>query len=190
VLFLYVLTEASVIVYGNAYLQTVHQAPERWAIGFISLFWFGMMLGRLACAAIPERVPYAPLIASLLVVTAATLVLQQWADGWRSSLVLLTLTGVMLSGIWPLIVGMAATLNTGYSATVLGVTIAVGSLGCVVAPTLMNTLFAYAPARAIFPIIAFPLLLAALVLMITKYQEEDGPKEESDMQKRRNGKPV
>lgn len=166
-LFLYVLVEASVIIYGNAYLQTIHHAPERWAIAFLSLFWLGMMLGRWACAAIPERVPYAPLIAALLVVAALSLVLQQWADGWVASLVLLVLTGTAFSGIWPLIVGMSASLNPGYSGTVLGVTIAVGSLGCIASPTLMNTLFAHASARDIFPITALPLLLAAFALLMS-----------------------
>lgn len=165
-IFLYVLAEACVIVYGNAYLQTVHQAPERWAIAFLSFFWIGMMLGRWGCAVIPERIPYAPLIAALLLLTATTLVLQYWASGWVASLILLVLTGTACSGTWPLIVGMSAVLNPRYSGTVLGITIAAGSLGCVGAPTLMNALFAYAPSRTIFPILALPMLLAAFAILV------------------------
>ncbi len=165
-IFLYVLVEGSVVMYGNAYLQTVHQAPERWAIAFISLFWSGMMLGRWGCSAIPERIPYAPLVAMLLLLTAVTLVLQQWATGWVSCLILLVLTGTALSGIWPLIVGMSAALNPRYSGTVLGITIAAGALGNVAAPTLMNALFTYIPSHAIFPVIALPLLLAAVTLLM------------------------
>lgn len=177
-LFLYVLVEASVIVYGNAYLQIVHQAPECWAIAFLSLFWIGMMLGRWGCAAIPERVPYAPLVAVLLAVAAVTLLLQQWADNWIVSLVLLVLTGTAFSGIWPLIVGMSASLNSGYSGTVLGLTIAGGSLGCIASPTLLNTLFAHTPALTIFPITALPLLLAAgALLMVGKTKNQETNKE-------------
>lgn len=166
-IFFYVLVEASLVMYGNAYLQTIHQAPERWAIAFISLFWIGMMLSRWGCAVIPERIPYVPLIVALLLLTALTLVLQQWASNWVSCLILLVLTGTALSGIWPLIVGLSAALNSRHSGTVLGITIAAGSLGCVVAPTLMNALFTYAPVRTIFPILAIPLLLAAFALLMT-----------------------
>jgi fucose permease len=169
-IFLYVLTETGVIVYGNAYLQTVHHAPERWAILFLSFFWIGMMAGRWGCALIPERIPYTPLIAGFLVIAALTLILQQWAGGWVSSLVLLTLTGTAFCGIWPLIVGLSASLNSGYSGTVLGVTIAAGSLGCVAAPTMLNTLFARVPPAAIFPITAVPLLLAALALLLIRQE--------------------
>ncbi len=165
-IFLYVLVEASVVLYGNAYLQTVHQAPERWAIAFLSLFWTGMMLGRWGCASIPERIPNAPLIASLLLLSATTLILQHWVAGWVPCLILLVLTGTALSGIWPLIVGMSAALNPHYSGTVLGITIAAGALGNVTAPTLMNALFAYASSHAIFPILALPLLLAAVALLM------------------------
>lgn len=164
-LFLYVLTESGVIVYGNVYLQTVQQAPERWAIAFLSLFWFGMMMGRWVCVFIPERVPYAPLTATLLTAAAAALVLQQWANGWIASLFFFTLTGAVFSGTWPLIVGMTASLNSGFSGTVLGLAIAVGSLGCIAAPSLMNTLFAHLPAKNIFPVTALHLLLAALALL-------------------------
>lgn len=166
-LFSYVLTEAGVIIYGNAYLQTVHHAPERWAILFLSFFWVGMMAGRWGCAFIPESVPYAPLIAGFLVLSALTLILQQWAGGWVSSLILFTLTGTAFCGIWPLMVGLSASLNSGYSGTVLGVTIAAGSLGYVTAPTMLNALFACVPSAYIFPIAAVPLLLAALALLFT-----------------------
>lgn len=165
-LFCVVLSETGVALYSNAYLQTVHQAPERWAIACISLFWLGMMLGRWLCANIPEHVPCGPLNAALLVVTTGVLALQQWAGSWEASLVLFALTGLAFSGIWPLIVGMSASLNPGYSGTVLGITIAAGSLGCIVAPTFVNTLLAHLPPRTVFPVTALPLLLAAVMLLV------------------------
>lgn len=186
-LFLYVLAESGVVVYGNAYLQTVHAAPERWGIAFLSLFWFSMMLGRWLCASIPERIPYAPLTAALLVITAGTLALQFLAGGWIASLVFFAMTGFAFSGTWPLIVGMSASLNRGYSGTVLGITIAVGSLGCVAAPSLLNTLLAGMPARRVFPLTGLSLLFAAAALLAlrTECTEETGQSEIPNS--RRNG---
>ena len=48
-------------------LQESLGAPENWAIYSISVFWAAMVVGRLGCAFIPERVPY---VTSLLLLFA------------------------------------------------------------------------------------------------------------------------
>jgi MFS family permease len=167
-LFGYVLTESAIVIYSNAYLQTEHQAPERWAIYSLSLFWFSMGIGRFLCALIPERIAYRPVIVGLLFLTTVTLVLQNWASGWVASLVLFALSGLACSGIWPLIIGMTASVHAGYSGTVLGITIAVGALGCVVAPTVMNTFFSHLPPVAVYPAASLPLVFSLVFILWLK----------------------
>lgn len=164
-LFGYVLTETGVVIYVNAYLRRTYEAPENWAIYALSGFWLAMGVGRWLCAHIPERLSYPKVIAVLLTLTAVTLALQRWQTGWAGSLTWFALSGFAFSGIWPLIVGMSANLNPGYSATVLGITIATGALGCVAGPSFMNALFAWLPPRAVFPAAALPLLISALLVM-------------------------
>lgn len=168
VLFCYVLSENSVIVFANAYLRTVHGAPESWAILSLSLFWASMGIGRLLCALIHEDVCYARLVAGLLTLTAACLAGQRWAATWPVSLLLFALSGLAFSGIWPLIVGMSASWNPRYSGSVLGTTIALGALGCVAAPPLVGVLMARLPGPAVFPVMALPLLLAAALLVVAR----------------------
>ncbi len=168
VLFCYVLTESMVVVFANAYLRTVHHAPESWAIYSLSLFWTTMGVGRLLCAMIPEHVSYRKIIAGLMLLSAAVLSAQQWQTGWAGSLALFALTGFVFAGSWPLIVGMSAEWNPGYSGTVLGITIAIGALGCVAAPPLMNMLLARLPASVVFPVAALPMVLSAALLVFCR----------------------
>jgi MFS family permease len=169
-LFGYVLMESAVVIYVNAYLQTEHQAPERWAIYGLSLFWFSMGLGRILCALIPERVAYRPIIAGLLLLTALALLLQYWASGWVVSLVLFALAGLACAGTWPLIIGMTASRHAGYSGTVLGITIAVGALGCAAAPTVMNALFEHVPAIAVYPAVSSSLLVSVVLILLLDFR--------------------
>jgi len=164
-LFCYVLTESSIVIYANTYLQTVHNAPEHWAIASLSLFWFTMMLGRWACTKIPEQASYGTSTAALLIAAASMLILQQWAESWQVSLMLFSLTGLTFSGVWPLIIGMSATRNPLYSGTVLGSTIAVGSLGCIMAPSLVTVLLGIVAEKNVFPLMATPLLVAAFIII-------------------------
>jgi len=104
-IFLYVTAEMSVALYANAYLQRAFNAPERWAILSISLFWLSMGVGRAACALVPERWSYEKLIAGLAVAAAVCMFCQWFAPGWVSALLLFAGTGFAFAGIWPLIVG-------------------------------------------------------------------------------------
>ncbi|MFA5688174.1 MAG: MFS transporter [Kiritimatiellales bacterium] len=167
-LFFSVLTEACIIIYANAYLQTVHHAPEHRAISFLSIFWLSMLLGRWACAAIPERIPHIPLTITLLLLAAVTLGLQPAAHSWLISMVMFTFTGIAISGTWPMIVSISAAENTGYSGTVLGTTIAAGAVGYVAAPSIMNLLFARVPAHTVFLFAAIPLLISAGALLLIR----------------------
>jgi len=95
--------------------------------------------------------------------------LQYWASGWVVSLVLFALTGLACAGTWPLIIGMTASRFPGYSGTVLGITIAVGAMGCAMAPTVMNALFDHITASAVFPAVSLSLVVSLVLIFLLAY---------------------
>lgn len=164
-LFLYVLSESSVVVYVNLYLRRAHAAPENWAIFSIALFWAAMLLGRCFCALLPERHSYEKTIGWMLITSAAVMASQCLAGSWQASLALFALAGLCLAGGWPLIVAMASARAKNHSGTLVGLTIAAGSLGCVAAPLLMNLVMRVLPMPLIFVVMAIPLAVAAGVVV-------------------------
>ena len=165
VIFLYVLAETAIPLYGNYYLRTFRDAPESWAIYSIALFWLAMMIGRLSCAFVPERIAYTPLLCGLLVGAGVAMAASAWLASWPLTLVAFALTGLCCSGTWPMAIALTTTLNPRYSGTVVGVTVAIGALGCVAAPPLLTGLFALLPPQYVFPTVAGSFGLAALLVL-------------------------
>jgi fucose permease len=165
-IFLYVLSESSVAIYANLYMQERLAAPEGWAIRSIAVVWLGMACGRLLCTLVPEDHPYEGVIALLFALSGAALAAQGFVRDWRLGFVLFALFGFFCSGTWPLIVGLAASRNPLYSGTAVGVTVAVGSLGVVAAPWVMNLLLLYVPVRLVFVLAAIPLILGVIVVLL------------------------
>ncbi len=164
VIFGYVLCESGVGLFLNAYLRTAAGAPEDWAIYAVAAFWAAMALGRLLCAALPEHLDGGRIVTLLLLAAAAVLAALPLCRGWQSAFALLTLTGFVFAGTWPLIVGLATAWNPRYSGTVVGVTVAVGSLGCIAAPLALAPAFQRLPPVTVFPLSALALLAGAAVL--------------------------
>ena len=94
---------------------------------------------------------------------AASLVFQGLAGSWRISVLGFAFTGFALAGSWPLLVAKVGAGSGQNAAARIGVMVAVGSLGCVAAPPLMNALFAAVPLRLVYVLAAVPVMLAAVL---------------------------
>lgn len=164
VLFCYVLVESCIILYQNLYLQNYLSAPENWAIYSLSFLWLTMTAGRLICAFLPPSLAYEKIIAVLMTLSGLAIFAQSLVHRWEFSMSLFALTGFCFAGTWPLVVAMASSRHPRHSGTVVGLTVAAGSLGVVAAPPFMNAIFALLPDRLAFPASATPLLLALCVL--------------------------
>ena len=165
VLFLYVFCESGLAVYSNLYLRRAHAAPENWAIYSISIFWASMLVGRLACAALPEHHSYEKTLVVLLVLSGAAAALQGVATSWQTSVALFALAGLTFAGAWPLTVALAASRADGCGATVVGLTIAAGSLGCVASPPVMGLLLETLPPAWVFVVMSGSMFLAAVLVI-------------------------
>lgn len=174
-LFLYVLPESCMALYANYYLRLHRNAPEGWAIYSLAAIWGAMAIGRVLCALLPERLAYETPLRILLLAAAVTLAAQAVVTDWRASFGLFALTGFLMSGIWPLIVGLAAGRNPVHSGTVVGLTCAAGALGGAAAAPLMNALFRLMPPALVFPVIAASLAVSAVVVGIRGKARSCGP---------------
>ncbi len=156
-LFGYVLAESGIAIYANLQLHERFAAPERWAMLGLSLFWGGMLLGRLGCLYLSTVLSTARQAVLMALLGAAALGALALVDGWPAALALLAAAGLLTAGIWPAIVALAAAMNPGRTGGAVGVVVAIGSLGVASAPAL---------AHLTGPVLLFPALAAILVLVV------------------------
>ncbi|MFA6567316.1 MAG: MFS transporter [Victivallales bacterium] len=168
VIFLYVFAETVHMVFINYYLRKHLQAPENWAVYGLSVFWLSMTLGRMICAFIPESVSYRKIIASLMFVSGLLMFSQLLVQQWQTGIVVFALTGFAFSGTWPLIVGLTAKINPGYSGTVIGITVASGAVGTVVAAPVMGLCFNLLPLSHAFSFASGSLFVGAILIVLVK----------------------
>jgi MFS family permease len=103
-------------------------------------------------------------VAVLFAASATALAAQAVPAAWPVHLALFGVVGLCFAGAWPLIVAVASERVAGHSGTVVGLTVAAGSLGCVAAPPLMALGLARLPPAAVFPVAALPLVAGALIM--------------------------
>ena len=168
VIFLYVFAETAHMVFINYYLRKRFDAPEAWAVYGLSIFWLGMTLGRMLCAFIHESVSYRKIIAILMLVAGILMFSQMLVQQWQISVALFALTGFVFSGIWPMIIGYTAKINPGYSGTVIGITVASGALGTVVAAPIMGMCFHLFPLAYAFGFASLSLLAGCSLIFSLK----------------------
>lgn len=163
-IFLYVFSEMSIATFVNVFLQKHYHAPEEWAVAAIALFWGGMALGRILCAFIPESMPGQRVVPLLCVLASAFIVAQYFVHSWQTSVICFVLSAFCMSGIWPLIIALTTTLNPRYSGTVVGITVACGSLACVLAPPIVGGLLITLHPPLAIALLALPLMIGAVLL--------------------------
>ena len=179
--FLYVLAEMGTATFMNTYLREGCAAPESWAIYALSIFWAAMVAGRALCALLPESVPEHRVVSVLMLLSGIGLLAQAGVESWTAAVACFAFTGFAFSGIWPLIVAMTASRNPHGTGVAVGVTVACGSLGCVVAPPLFGRLIAGAePADAFVWMAAILFVGALLSLAAGRIMNQPPPQSDDD----------
>jgi fucose permease len=158
VVFFYVVAETALVSFVNIYLYEYRSAPERAAIQAISWFWAVMLVGRLLCSILPPSLADRRLIVGAMVSGAAAILLTIPMPGWLGALAVFLLASFLMAGTWPTIVAKAARDNADRASAVVGITVAAGSLGCIVAPPVMGLLFGSIPPSLAMAAPAIPLL--------------------------------
>ncbi len=165
---IYVFAESALLVFAPTYLLKRFDAPENWSLYTNGLFWGTMTVGRLACSYIPERISYRWILIVLTLGSILCMGMQAFAWSWGVSILLFIASGLFFSGIWAMIIGFTSELNPGLSGSVIGITIAAGSLGCVASPVIGGYLISRVDLTWFFPILTIPFMLSLGLLCVLK----------------------
>ena len=137
---------------------------ERRALVYLSLFWFGLMLARLALGSVLKRVaPTRVLLGCIAigVVGAATLILARDASVSALGVFLL---GVGLAATFPVVLGLAGDRYAELSGTAFSVVIVMALTGGMLLPWLTGVLGATYGLRGSFAIVPLALVLLSVLL--------------------------
>ncbi|NLB69205.1 MAG: MFS transporter [Lentisphaerae bacterium] len=161
-LFGYVMTESGLNVGATLYLLEHLATPERWAMLGVTIFWVGVLIGRMLGTVLPERIPTIPFLLALSFASFILVALQGIVSDWRYSLMLFGLSGLTFATIWPLIVALTAARHPEQSGSAVGFVIAAGSLGIIAAPILLENLQQVNKLALFYPILSIGLLATLL----------------------------
>ena len=165
VVFFYVLAESALVGFLNIYLYQYRSAPEAVAIQSIAYFWAAMLVGRLLCGLLPDRWSERGLIFLTMSLGGAAVAASLLTSDWRYALASFVAAGFLMGGAWPTAVALTGARHRRYASTVVGLTVALGALGCVVAPPLMGSMFQAADSRLVMALPAIPLLVGGLLAL-------------------------
>jgi fucose permease len=147
---------------------------ERRALVYLSLFWFGLMLARLALGSVLKRAAPTRVLHGCIavgVVGAATLILARDASVAALGVFLL---GVGLAATFPVVLGFAGDRYAELSGTAFSVVIVMALSGGMLLPWLTGVLGATYGLRGSFAIVPVALLLLSLLLGVVASRLRDG----------------
>ena len=147
----------------NLYLYEYRAAPERVAIQAIAWFWAVMLVGRLLCSVLPATLADRKLIAGAMLSGATAILLTIPTPGWPGALAAILAASFLMAGTWPTIMATTARTNAGRASAVVGITVAAGSVGCILAPPIMGLLFDLMPPALAMAAPAVPLLAGGML---------------------------
>ena len=176
--FCYVFPEMATATFLGIYLKNHLHAPEAMSIYCLPMFWTAVIIGRMACAYLPQKQRYEYVISAFMLLASFIAAAQLWVTTWQVSMVLFVLIGFAFSGTWPMIVSLASTRNLEDSGTAAGITISTGSLGCILHPIVLGPLFHSGNIMAVFCILSGVLLFWAVLMFISSFWYNSPRKEE------------
>ena len=90
-----------------------------------------MLVGRLLCSILPATLADRKLIAGAMLSGATAILLTIPLPGWPGALGAILTASFLMAGTWPTIVATTARGNAGRTSAVVGITVAAGSVGCI-----------------------------------------------------------
>jgi fucose permease len=135
-----------------------------------------MLVGRLLCSVLPATLADRKLIAGAMLSGAAAILLTIPSPGWLGALGAILVASFLMAGTWPTIMATTARANASRASAVVGITVAAGSVGCIVAPPIMGLLFDLIPPALAMAAPAVP-LLAGGMLAAAAPRRQAGPLE-------------
>ncbi len=137
-MFLYVGSEASIFSWAALYLERLHAVPVAIASLGVSLMGAAMMVGRLICGRIAERVGYKRLVVggSWLGALGAVAMLALAGPAWPW--IGIAVTGLAFAGIFATLMADVTQRTPGHTGAVAGLICSAGGLGQIALPWLIG----------------------------------------------------
>lgn len=169
----YVGLEMSMASWLPAYLQTVHGQSVKLSSIFLSLFFGGLMVGRLIASFVIQRVGY---LKALLITTSAGLVcLIIGLSGPGSLAIFLPLSGLFLSITFPVTTAYTTDMHKENVGSIMGLLFSFAGLGGAICPWLIGLLIDSGGMRMGFSLIVpYTLIVLISILMVwrqARFQE-------------------
>jgi MFS transporter, FHS family, glucose/mannose:H+ symporter len=164
---LYVAAEIGVASWIVIYLQRIHGLEITASAAFLSLYFAGIMLGRLIGTVFVDKVGYLRSILIMTICAAVCLALGIFGPG--RSYWLLPLTGLFFSIIFPTLTAAVTDRVTGNVGTVMGLLFAFCGIGGALGPWLVGMVSELAGIRAGFAVnLASTVIMAAIALVLVR----------------------
>ena len=125
---------------SNWLVRFLGSAPGGTATLALSLFWAGLMAGRLVSAAIADRFDHVKLAIAAAAATSAAVLAAVLAPTLELSIVLFALAGFAAGPVYPLIMAIGGERFPGRSAAMSGILSAAGIAGSLAYPPLMGVI--------------------------------------------------
>ena len=169
---LYVSSEIGVASWIVTYMQRIHGLGVTESAVFLSLYFAGIMVGRLLGTVFVEKVGY--LRSILFVSMGATLCLALGIFGPGKSYWLLPLTGLFFSIIFPTLTAAAADRVTENVGTVMGLLFAFCGVGGAIGPWLIGVISSMAGIRAGFAVnlITCAVMVVGVLMLMHSVREK------------------
>jgi FHS family glucose/mannose:H+ symporter-like MFS transporter len=170
-IFAYVGVESALTIFVVDHAATDLGLPAARAARTISSFWGGLLVGRLA-AGLSPRSPAAGTTA-LLAAAAAAMLLAFELAGFGSPEFAMAAIGLVLGGVFPVMIGLAGTTLPSSPATALGLAGGLGSAGGFVVPWITGRMAADVGLPFAFVSLAGWLLLLAVAAAAVRFRRRN-----------------
>jgi len=143
------------------------QIPDRRALVYLSLYWFGMMLGRLALSSAVRRVAPARVLLGCLSIAFAGALLLILTRSASLAAVGVFLLGCGFAASFPVVLGFVGDRYAQLSGTAFSIVIVIALTGGMILPYTTGVLGASYGLRGSFLIVPVALILLALLVTVT-----------------------
>ncbi|MCD4669509.1 MAG: MFS transporter [Actinomycetia bacterium] len=162
-LLFYTMSETVIATWAPTFFRSERFFNVGEATLLISLFWAGILAGRVITGILAGRIKTNHLILMLSILSLATIIILYFSQSKNSNLVIMIFVGLGYSSIFPLLVSSGSTMYKSGSGVLLTILFASANLGIAAAPYLTRFLSGFGMLASIS---LAPILMIVLVALV------------------------
>lgn len=171
-LIFYISTEAALSVWIPTYLLDKFKDKENifrvsWILTFV---WIGLTIGRYICSYLSNRIKPIYILLTITFFSIISIALGIWCTHQLLSELFFAITGLFLSGIYPILMSYTKKFSAKYSSVVFSALISAGAFGGVVFPYLVGLTSELSNFSIGMTIIVIPLIILISICFMLKHK--------------------